>query len=195
MKTFNQIFFKGLIVVLPISLTFYLLFWTSIKIENLFGSLIKFLIGKELYLPGSGIVLTIVFVFLVGILVTNYLTAGIFKWFTDQMEKFPLIKAIYNPLKDLMALLPGRNMEGAKPQKVVLVPWGDQGAKVMGLVTREDLDEINLKNFVSVYVPLSYMLGGFTLLVPLDKLEVVDLPIDQALKLSITSWVKAKSEK
>ncbi len=45
MKHINQIFFKGLIVVLPITLTFYLLIWASYKVESLFGSTLELLIG------------------------------------------------------------------------------------------------------------------------------------------------------
>ncbi len=191
MKKFNQIFFKGLIVVLPIMLTFYLLYWASVKAEGLFGSVILWAVGQEFYWPGTGIVLTIAFIFVVGVLAHNYVTARLFKWFTTQMEKFPLIKAIYNPLKDLMALIPGRSGQSSN-QKVVLVRMGT--VQLMGLVTREGLDELAQPKLISVYVPFSYMLGGMTLLVPADQVEKVDIPVDQALKLSVTAWIKAKEE-
>lgn len=195
MKQINQIFFKGLIVVLPITLTFYLLIWASVRIEGLFGSSLEWLLGKELYIPGLGIVVTLIFIFLVGLLVSNYLTARIFTWLTDALEKVPLIKAIYNPLKDLMALIPGRSSSKNKPQRVVLVPLEGLGVQTLGLVTREDLEEINDKDLISVYVPLSYMLGGITLLVDRNKVQKVDMPVDQALKLSVTAWIKAPEDK
>jgi uncharacterized membrane protein len=120
-------------------------------------------------------------------------TGPIFRWFTGQMEKFPLIKAIYNPLKDLMALIPGRGQETAGNQRVVLVPYA--GVQVLGMVTREKLDELNRPDLISVYVPFGYMLGGMTLLVPRDQVQKVDMPVDQALKLSVTAWIKAREEK
>jgi uncharacterized membrane protein len=193
MKNLNQIFFKGLIVVLPITLTFYLLYWASIKIEGLFGSGLLWLLGKELYIPGLGILVTIIFIFIVGVLVSHWITAKLFAWFTDLLEKVPLIKVIYNPLKDLMALLPGKSQAG-NPQRVVLVPLEPMGLKALGLVTREDLDELPGKNLISVYIPLSYMLGGITVLVEKEKVEIVDIPVDQALKLSVTAWIKAKDK-
>ncbi len=79
MKYLNQIFFKGLIVVLPITLSFYLLIWASINIESLFGSGLRLVMGQDLYIPGFGIVLTVVFVFLVGLLVNNYVTGRFFR--------------------------------------------------------------------------------------------------------------------
>ena len=91
MKHINQIFFKGLIVVLPITLTFYLLVWASYKIESVFGSIVELLIGRWLYIPGLGIVLTLVFIFLVGLLVNNYFTGRFFSWLTNTLEKVPLI--------------------------------------------------------------------------------------------------------
>lgn len=190
MKHINQIFFKGLIVVLPITLTFYLLVWASYKIESLFGSTIEWLVGQWLYIPGLGIVVSVVFIFLVGLLVNNYITGRFFEWLTDTLEKVPLIKVIYNPLKDLMALIPGRSSEKDKPQRVVLVPLEPMGLNALGLVTREDLDELPGSGLISVYIPLSYMLGGITVLIEKEKVKKVDIPVDQALKLSVTAWIK-----
>lgn len=195
MKHINQIFFKGLIVVLPITLTFYLLIWASYKIESLFGSTLEWMIGQWLYIPGLGIVVTLVFIFLVGLLVNNYITGRFFSWLTNTLEKVPLIKVIYNPLKDLMALIPGRSSDKDKLQKVVLVPLEGMGVEVMGLVTREDLIELpDAGHLIAVYIPLSYMLGGITVLIPREKVKKIDIPVDQALKLSVTAWIKAKDK-
>lgn len=194
MKQLNQIFFKGLIVVLPITLTFYLLIWASINIESLFGSGLELLLGQKLYFPGLGIVVTVIFIFLVGLLVSNFITGRFFAWFSQLLEKVPLIKVIYNPLKDLMALIPGGTHTKNRPQNVVLVKLEQLGVETLGLVTREELDELPGEDKVTVYVPFSYMLGGVTLIVPRDKIRKVNIPVDQALKLSVTAWIKASEE-
>jgi uncharacterized membrane protein len=62
----------------------------------------------------------------------------------------------------------------------------------MGLVTRDHLEELPGVNLISVYVPFSYMLGGLTLLVDPAKVEKIDIPVDQAIKLQVTAWIKAK---
>jgi uncharacterized membrane protein len=191
MKQLNQIFFKGLIVVLPITMTFYLLYWASVKVESIFASLIEFVVGKELYIPGLGIFMTLIVILLVGILVSNYITARLFTWITETMERVPLIKVIYNPLKDLMALLPGKTSEKDRNQSVVLVPLEGLGVKTLGLVTRESLDELPNSNLISVYIPLSYMLGGMTVLIEKHKVEKVEMTVEQALKLSVTAWIRA----
>lgn len=191
LKKLNHIFFRGLFVVLPVSLTFYLLYWISAKAESLFGSVVLWAVGQELYWPGTGIILTVLVIFLVGVLSHSYITGPIVSWLTGQLEKFPLIKVIYNPLKDLMALIPGRS-QAASNQRVVLVPYA--GAQVLGLLTRDHLPELGETDLVSVYVPYSYILGGVTLLVPADQVKRVDMPVDQALKLSITAWIKARED-
>jgi uncharacterized membrane protein len=195
MKYLNQIFFKGLIVVLPITLTFYLLIWASINVESIFGSGLELILGQKIYFPGLGIIVTIIFIFLVGLLVNNYITGRFFAWLTSLLEKVPLIKAIYNPLKDLMALIPGRNSDKNRPQNVVLVNLEHLGIEALGLVTREELDELPGENKVTVYIPFSYMLGGMTVIVTRDKIRKVNIPVDQALKLSVTAWIKASDEK
>jgi uncharacterized membrane protein len=195
MRQLNQIFFKGLILVLPVTLTFYLLYWASAKVESLFGSGLKMLMGKELYIPGFGILVTIVFIFLVGLLVNNYITARFLNWITGILERVPLIKAIYNPLKDLMGLIPGGDRNKDRPQRVVLVPLLGIGVEALGLVTREELDEIpDRKDLVTVYIPLSYMLGGITVLIPREKVRKVDMKVEEALKLSVTAWIKAENQ-
>jgi uncharacterized membrane protein len=82
-------------------------------------------------------------------------------------------------------------------KKVVLVHFGND-LKIIGVVTREDFSDMpsNLqnKNLVSVYCPWSYGMGGFTLLVAKDKLEELDMPIERAMSLAITGWVKTDSK-
>jgi uncharacterized membrane protein len=83
-----------------------------------------------------------------------------------------------------------------KLQRVVLVNFAGQHVKAMGLVTREHFDDIpgveaHVQDKVSVYIPMSYGLGGFTLLVDKSQLTEVDLPIEKAMSLAITGWVKS----
>jgi uncharacterized membrane protein len=90
-----------------------------------------------------------------------------------------------------MALIPGRSSDKDRPQRVVLVPLESLGVNALGIVTREQLDELPGSGLVSVYIPLSYMLGGITILIEKEKIKKVDIPVDQALKLSVTAWIKA----
>ncbi len=193
MKVLNQLFWKGLIVVMPVTLTVYLLTVVFIKAESVFGNLLKELLGQRLYIPGSGIVLTIIFMILIGALVSNLITGSVINFFINQFEKVPFIKAIYNPLRDLMSLFAGGGPDNMK--KVVLVNFEKLGFRSIGLVTREEFEDLPKGTFkeseIAVYIPMSYMLGGFTTIVPRSTVQEVDIPVEKAIKLAITGWIKA----
>lgn len=190
----NRLFWKGLIVVMPISLTIYLLGVILVNAENVFGQMLKKLIGPELYIPGSGLLLTFVLMIGVGVLVSNFITGSVIRFFIHQFERVPLIKAIYNPLRDLMSLFGGNGPEEMK--KVVLVRLDKIGVECIGLVTREEFSDLPAGSVsdskIAVYIPMSYMLGGFTTLVERDQVTPLDIPVEKAIKLAITGWIKTE---
>lgn len=193
MKIINRLFFKGLIVVMPVTLTIYLMVAISTKAESLFGNLIKDLLGPGLYIPGLGILFTILSIIGVGILAGNFITGRLIDWGTSRFEKIPFLKAIYNPLKDLMSLFAGSGQDNMK--KVVMVNFDKLGFKAIGLVTREEFSDLPANTIdqgnIAVYIPMSYMLGGFTAIVPRENVTEVDIPVEKAFKLAITGWIKA----
>jgi uncharacterized membrane protein len=191
--TLNRLFFKGLIVVLPVTLTIYLLMSIATSAENAFGTLIKDLIGPTFYVPGLGILFAVLALIGVGVLAGNFLTGRVIKFGTSQFERLPFLKAIYNPLKDLMSLFGGSGDTAMK--KVVLVNFEKLGFRSIGLVTREEFSDLPAGSIaddnITVYIPMSYMLGGFTTIVPKSSVTEIDMPVEKALKLAITGWVKA----
>jgi uncharacterized membrane protein len=193
MNMINKLFFKGLIVIMPVTLTLYLMVAISTKAENLFGNLIKDFLGPGLYVPGFGILLTVIAIIGVGVLAGNFITGRVINWATSTFEKIPFLKAIYNPLRDLMSLFAGGGQDNMK--KVVIVNFEKLGFKSIGLVTREEFSDIPSGTFpkdnIAVYIPMSYMLGGFTTIVPRSSVTEVDIPVEKAFKLAITGWIKA----
>ncbi|MBT4792542.1 MAG: DUF502 domain-containing protein [Halobacteriovoraceae bacterium] len=193
LKIINRLFWRGLIVVMPITLSIYLFLVILNQAENLFGNLIKQLVGPSLYIPGLGIVITIILMVVVGILVSNFITGSVINFFINQFEKVPFIKAIYNPLRDLISLFGGAGPDSMK--KVVLVNLGSLGVQSIGLVTREEFDDMPAGTFtedkIAVYIPMSYMLGGFTAIVDRSQVKELDIPVEKAIKLAITGWIKA----
>lgn len=196
MKKLNTYFIKGLIVIVPTTLSIYILVSISVWAESLFGGAVKSVLGPAYYTPGLGIFIALLFIFLVGVLTANFLTGKLIRYFVDQFDRLPFLKAIYRPLRDLMALFDAGS-SGGQMQKVVLVKHPHTGHKCLGLVTREEFDDLNgkldiLQEHVIVYIPLSYMLGGVSVIVPKAELEQVDIPVERALKLAITGWIKGQ---
>lgn len=194
MKNIQKIFLRGLVTFLPIAVTIYIAYAGVSIVDNILGSALRELL--PIYIPGLGFLLTIIIIFLLGLMLNNLIAAGFLAAIERRITQVPFIKAIYSPLKDLMNLFSkGGGPEGLK--SVVLVHLSDQ-TKLLGVVTREDFEDVqSVKNkiddSVAVYVPLSYALGGFTFLVSKKSVTPVDVPIEKAMKLAITGWVKVDS--
>jgi len=190
MAFISRIFLKGLIALLPISLTIFLLSWIASTMEDAFGSPLQSVLG-DIYVPGLGVLLALVLIFIVGILVNNYLTQKFFDWMEAQVEKTPIIRSIYSPLKDVTQLF-SRKAEGGS-QRVVIIPFN--GVEVMGLVTRDrftDLPSGMIKpDSIAVFLPFSYGVGGITVIVPKASVRETGLPAEKAMQLAITGWIKA----
>lgn len=192
MNAINKIFLKGLFTLLPIALTIYILYSAVIILENLLGSFLRAILPASTYIPGFGVLATLLVIFLFGLLINNYITARFLAWFEEKFKQIPFIKAIYSPLSDLMNLFSKTGDKGMKG--VVLVDLGESGSKAIGIITREQFKDIPtsaLEDKVAVYFPLSYGVGGFTFMIPRSKITLVDIPVEKAMSLAITGWVKS----
>lgn len=194
MKQLQKIFLQGLVTFLPIALTIYIIYAGIAIVDGFLGDSLRQLL--PIYIPGLGFLLTIVLIFLLGLMLNSLLANGLFHKLEQRLTQVPFIKAIYSPLRDLMNLFSKGGGPGGL-QKVVLVDLGDSGIRSLGLVTRETFHELpaiekNAGDRVAVYIPMSYGLGGFTLMVPRSRITPLDMPIERAMSLAITGWVAAE---
>jgi uncharacterized membrane protein len=192
MNKIQKIFVSGLISFLPLAVTIYIVYAGVTIVENLLGNFLRSLLPADAYIPGFGFLATMVLIFLLGLLLNNFVTAGLLQRLQEKLTEVPLIKVVYSPLRDLMNLFSKRG--GSQLQKVVLVQF-DGGKEVLGLVTREHFNDLdsNLKisvEKVAVYVPMSYGLGGYTLLVHKTQVTPIQIPVEKAMSLALTAWIK-----
>lgn len=194
MESIKSAFFRGFFTLLPLALTAYIFYSGILLLEGLFANILRKILPEAYYIPGFGFTLTLLVIFGFGLLLNNFLAARILSAIQDRLVQVPFIRTIYSPLRDLMNLFTKKHH--GQPQAVVLVPWGPSGYS-MGLVTRETFNDLNLgetaREKVAVYIPFSYALGGFTVLVPKNSVKPVDLPIDRAMTLAITGWISSES--
>lgn len=195
MKTFNKIFFRGLVAVLPLAVTIYIVYSAMIILENLLGVFIRRLLPEAAYIPGLGLLLILILIFVVGLALNSYVMGRMIKEIEKKLITVPFFKAIYSPLRDLMNLFSKTEQKNLK--SVVLVRMGESQAQALGVVTRDNFSDLTFKSQaqgkVAVYFPLSYGLGGFTFLVPREQITEIDMPIEKAMSLAITGWVKVNS--
>jgi len=134
-----------------------------------------------------GIIIAVVFLFLMGLILNNWVIQHFYNWFERLLKRIPLLKTIYTSISDLMSFFNA----GQKEQKgrVVMVQLG--GIKMLGLVTREVFDDlpagVGSVDDVVVFFPSSYQIGGFTAVVPKSMIRPVDLSIERGLRFSVTA--------
>jgi uncharacterized membrane protein len=187
---------RGLVVVLPMALTFWLLWWLGSSIEAALHRAIVLVVPEAHYRPGMGIVTALALLIAAGVLVNAFIVRRLLAAWERLMERIPIVKSVYGAVRDFVQLLPAGG-ERSELQRVVLARFGDAAA--IGFVTRDDAGELGLgpaaAGSVTVYFPMSYQIGGYTLLLPRERVEPLDIPIETAMRLVLTGGMSGASAK
>lgn len=195
MKAIGKLFIQGLVAILPIALTLYLIYWLATTAEAVLGPVLRSLIG-DAYIPGLGVVFGVLITLGVGVLLRIWLFRKVFSLGEAILERIPGIKSLYGSIRDLVGFFDSSKQKDF--DKTVMVTVGDENTRLMGLVTREsfsDLPEgIGDDQTVAVYLPMSYQLGGFTIMVQKDKIHPIDMKVDQAMQFLLTAGVSAEDK-
>ena len=184
----KRIFITGIQAFVPIAVTFALVVWIFTTIEKFMGEFLKYFIKPEYYFNGLGILVGIAIIFLIGILVNAWVIKKIYALADSLVKRIPLIKTVYNAMKDLMAFF-DKGKRGEKEQRAVIIETAV--GRMVGFVTRENLeglpDDLGGPNEVLVYIPFSYQIGGFMVSVSKDQLTSLDIPVNQAMSMVVTA--------
>src|SRR4030095_159447 len=98
----------------------------------------------------------------------NFITSRIFSLFDRWLERTPGIKFIYSSVKDFFEAFAGNKR---KFNQAVLINIHSSDVWQIGFITDEDAEELGLKDYITVYVPLSYSFAGMTYIVPQSKVR------------------------
>jgi uncharacterized membrane protein len=185
LKRLRSILMRGLVAVLPVGLTIYLLWWLATSTERLLHGVIVLVIPESHYVPGMGIVAGLVLVMVAGLLVNAYVVRRALQWQSALFERIPVVKTIFTAIRDFVQLLPADDA-GHQVRRVVMADFG--GARLIGFVTRDDEGELGsaAEGRVPVYFPMSYQIGGYTLYLPRSALTQLDIPAETAMRLVLT---------
>ena len=184
MKKFVTYFFKGILILVPIVLTIYIVVIVFQLTDSILG---RYFVALGINIPGLGLLTTIVLIILVGFLGTQVASGRIFNYIDGLFGKLPLIKIIYNTIKDIMNALLGRKSSFAK-EVMIDLPGGND-IKILGFITKEDLEIFGLKDHIAVYILQSMQWAGFTLLVPRSQVQELDVKPDEALKFIVSAGI------
>lgn len=189
-------FARGLAAVLPLALTGSLITWSVVSVESGLRTVIVEWLGwmpADRYWSGLGTALAVGLVFLIGLVMYSFVVRRIYRAFTALIERIPVVKTIYGMFVDVARLVASGD---EKPfRKVVLVTL-PEGLEQIGFLTRDSFEEhpeIGADK-VAVYLPMSYQLGGFTVLVPADRVREVSMTVEEALRFCVTAGVSRTEE-
>lgn len=202
LKILKKTFINGLVALLPIIITIALIVWTLGFIENFFGYIIRRIIGDQNYLPGLGIVLGLIMVFLAGAFLNAWTIKKFYHRVEELMKRIPFIKTLYGSVRDLMNFFGDKNRK--KGTMVVMVTIAN--TRLMGIVTKENFEDsppgLGMPDEVAVYLPMSYQIGGYTILIPRSHIHPIDMSVEEAMRFTVTAGMvvtqteaKAKYEK
>ncbi len=199
MRKILALFMSGLVTVLPLALTVSVIWWLVNTVE---GWLQRALIGLGLvspahYWPGLGLLAGFFLLLAVGSLVNAYAGRIFLKYWDDFLGRIPFVKTLYGGFRDVLSLLPSGSGEKRDLQRVVLARFAD--VRAIGFVTREDvpaaLQAHGGRDWVTVYFPMSYAFGGYTLYLPRDHVQPLDISVEDAMRLAITAGLTAASNR
>ena len=185
---------SGLVTVLPLALTVYVIWWLVHTLEAwLRRALIALGMSPEHYWPGLGLIFGFGLLLLVGSLVNAYAGKILLNYWNEFLGRIPFVKTLYGGFRDVVSLLPSGSGEKRDLQRVVLARFGDVHA--IGFVTREDVPSVlhphGGQDWVTVYLPMSYAFGGYTIYLPRDRIEPLDISVEDAMRLAITAGLTA----
>lgn len=192
MKRFYQYFFRGLFAILPVGLTVYVLFLIASWIDAIAMSVVRPLIG-DFYLPGLGIALGVGLIVGIGFLVSQPYAAQLMSWVELPFTNVPVVKSIYSSLKSFADFFSTHKKDS---QQVVILRMPGHDMSIVGLVTRQNMQGLPAGmaqgDPVAVYLPMGYMIGGYTLFVPRSWIEPIEMSVEEAMRSTLIAWMAAK---
>ena len=173
-------FIQGVIVVAPIGITAYVMFWLFEKVDNI--------LRPYLVIPGLGFVIIIGFIVMVGWISSNFLMGSLINFFDHMMERTPVIKFIYTSTKDFFEAFAG---DKRKFNQSVLANVFSTDVWIVGFLTDEEMGKFELgASHVAVYVPQSYNFAGQLYILPKEKVRKIDkITAGEAMKYAVTGGV------
>ncbi len=181
-KLFNY-FLRGLIFVLPVALTFYIIVALARWANNFFNELFN------IDIPGVGIVAVFLLVALIGYLFSRAFIKPVIEYFDRLFVRVPLVKIIYTALKELTEAFVGDKKKFNRPALIDFNLDGKTNMKRIGFITQSNLEELGLEDMVTVYCPHSYNISGNIYIMPAESVTPLELDSSEVMKYTISGGV------
>ena len=206
MKNYKKYIFTGIMSIIPIALTYFIiekLFiffsipgksiiniffnYDNLNLTNLY--LIKIVTIFE-YIFGFG--LTIGFLYVLGLIVSNVLGKRLYKYIEELLNRIPIVSKIYNTIKSITETISKPNNQAFK--KVVMIEYPRNGLWTLAMVTGESKNENN-EEFYNLFVPTTpNPTSGYLIFIKKDDVINTDISVDDGLGIIISGGMVAPDQ-
>ena len=184
-------FITGLLVVVPVAVTVFVLKALLIWIDGILGDIERDLLGH--YYPGLGIITLLLLIFVIGTISANYIGNRVLHAWDRLMRRLPLVRGIYSTVKQMMETFStAQNFHG-----VGLVEYPRKGCYSIGFITGQVDDRtMGLSGkYLSVFVPTTpNPTAGFLLLLPENEVRKLHMTVDQGMKYIVSLGLVTMNE-
>ena len=188
-QNFRSKLFAGLATLLPLYFTFIVVKFLFISLEETSGPLLKKL---GFNIPGLGIILTIILIYILGLLVTNFLGKKIFKLGEKVVKKVPVVNIIYSTLKQITDTFTKGSKDTFKG--AIYIQYPRRGLWTMAFISGESISKQGIA-YYHVFVPTTpNPTSGFFLLVPQSDSVKTGMSVEEGLKTIISGGLLAPQQ-
>ena len=181
-------FITGVVVLIPIGFTLYL----SKFLISLSSKIIPENINPNSYLPyaipGVEIIISVLFITLVGGLSLSFFGKKILKIIDDLFKRIPLLRTIYSAISQMTETFSNKDSE---KKSVVLIEYPRKGVWAVGFATKENTGEMadkTNKKLINVFVPTTpNPTSGFLLMFPIDEVIYLNMTFEEASKFIVSA--------
>ncbi len=187
-------FFTGIVIVAPIMLTFYLIWWAINLVDRLIVPWVPAIYNPSTYLgvdiPGFGVIVFLIFTALVGALTKGLFGRQLLKFGENFVDRMPVVRSIYNALKQIAETVLSQSNNSF--QKACLVEYPRKGIWAIAFVSTETkgevLEKMHHDKVMSIFLPTTpNPTSGFLLFVPREEVVLLDMSVEEAAKLIISA--------
>ncbi|KPJ66338.1 hypothetical protein AMJ44_08495 [candidate division WOR-1 bacterium DG_54_3] len=183
-------FLRGLITLLPLLITIWLLYFIFTFLDSILGNIITLIAGR--HIPGLGLVITVILIFLVGFFATYIIGAQLFKLGEELLSRVPIVKSIYFAVKQINDVL-FMQKTAEEYRRACIVEYPRKGIWSLGFVTSDAAAEIEAKakeKMINVFVANTPTPAtGFLIVVPAREVILLDMKIEDAFKYIVSGGV------
>lgn len=173
----------GLLTLVPLGATFVMLRWVLGWMDSIAAPFLRAVFG--IHIPGLGVVLTLVTVYLVGFLTTNLVGKRVIGWVDSALRQVPFVKLVYSPVKRILGTF--EVSQHRQTWRTVLVEYPRRDAWMVAFVAGAIPGPPGEPEVVSVFIPNTpNPTSGRVIIVPRQDVHFIDMTIQEAIEFVVS---------